>query len=444
MDQNIHPRPGAADATPASSSDASLSYHPAFCQLGLPLRAAKTVWQRDVGTAAVTMTPGAAEPSLPAGRLLRVLLLAILDGAVRANAAVVDLSGGALAVAERFGLETTPAKLRDLTEQLDRLVAAKTTVSLDGATPLSLFDGRSRPAVDEAGWRTSVKLNAKFFATLIDRPVVLDLEVVKALLAQPGSLDLYAAVSFASAGLEPAQSAATGWDDLLQRFGTPGQELETFRPQVEESLRSISGLCPMFSLIVADRGVEIRKVPPRPATLRAPRPAPAPAPAPAPSPAPAPLPPPPPVAVQLPLPEPRPPAQAPAPLPPPAPLPQPAPMPVEQQGGRRQWQQTMALKSHLTGLQQVIWLQRANGRDDPLVEITPGSRYDPANVTVLALEPVVVQIAGGLYQRDFDRVSAWTMANRDLIDAFWYDEIDDQDEITARVKKVPAPGWREL
>ena len=139
----------------------------------------------------------------------------------------------------------------------------------------------------------------------------------------------------------------------------------------------------------------------------------------------------------------------PVPLPPPAPVPVPPPMPEPPpppepiQRAQRGPANSIALRSHLTGLQQVVWLQRAMGRDDPLVEITPGSRYDPGLVTVLALEPVVVQITGGLYQRDFERVSAWTMANRDLIDAFWYNEIDDADEIAAKVKKVPAPGWRD-
>ena len=104
--------------------------------------------------------------------------------------------------------------------------------------------------------------------------------------------------------------------------------------------------------------------------------------------------------------------------------------------------QTMSLKSHLTGLTQVIWLQRANGRDNLVIEVTPGGRYDPENVTVLALEPMILQIAGGLNARDFERVAAWANANRDLIDDFWDGGLDSLEEITSLVKKVPPPGWR--
>ncbi len=442
MDTTNPPRGLAADAAP-SPSLASIASHPAFCQLGLPLRAGKGPWSRDVGTAAVTMTAVDAEHTLPGGKYLRVLLLHIFDTAVRNPVPLVELGPDAASVASRFGLETTPAKLRELTEALERLATAKITVSTEGGPALSLFDGRARAHIDAAGWRSSIKLNAKFHASLIEKPVVLDAAVVAALAADPVTLDVYMAVAFAASDLEPQQSAATTWDDLMQRFGSAGQEMEAFRPQFEDSLRTISGLCPLYSLVVADRGVDVRKLPPRPVVIRAPRPEREPRPErarPEPRPAPpvsvitepVPLPPPAPTPVPVPVP-------TPAPVQPVAPQPMPEPAPRAPRGPAN----SIALRSHLTGLQQVVWLQRAMGRDDPLVEITPGSRYDPALVTVLALEPVVVQITGGLYQRDFERVSAWTMANRDLIDAFWYSEIDDAEEIAAKVKKVPAPGWRD-
>jgi hypothetical protein len=116
--------------------------------------------------------------------------------------------------------------------------------------------------------------------------------------------------------------------------------------------------------------------------------------------------------------------------------------PRETHQGQRQ---TVSLRSHITGLHQVVWLQRANGRDTVTIEVTPGTRYDPAIATVLALEPIVLQIAGGLHARDFERVSSWAIANRDLIDAFWEGELDSFEDVVSRVRKVPGPGadrWR--
>ena len=132
-------------------------------------------------------------------------------------------------------------------------------------------------------------------------------------------------------------------------------------------------------------------------------------------------------------------AMPPAAVPPSAPV---TPAPGSREFQRDGMRQSISLKSHLTGLNQVIWLQRSNGRDNLVIEVTQGGRYDPDNVTVLALEPMILQIAGGLHARDFERVAAWANANRDLIDEFWDGEIDSFDEITGRVKKVPPPGWR--
>ena len=439
MDTTTPPRPGTADA-PTASAATKLSFHPAFCQLGLPLTAGNGPWHRDVGTAAVSIVPAGAAAPLPYGTALRALLLHILDTAVRTEAPVVDLSAGAAAIAARFGLDASAEGQAELTTQLERLASSKITISHDGGPALSLFDGRAKAVVDDTGWRLSLKLNAKFFTAFAEKPIVLECSVVSALIKSPATLDVYMAVTFATSDLEPQQSAETSWDDLMARFDVPGQELDSFRPQVEESLRTISGLCPLYSLIVGDEGVKVRKLPPRPVVIRAPKQPSEPKP-------------------ERVRPEPRhepraAPVPEPAPVPVPSPTPAPTPAPVavpvyeapepEYAPRSSRWPEDMiALKSNLTGLQQVIWLQRANGRDDPLVEITPGGRYDPANVTVLALEPVVVQIVGGLYQRDFERVSAWTMANRDLIDAYWYEEIDDPEEILGLVKKVPAPGWRD-
>ena len=89
-----------------------------------------------------------------------------------------------------------------------------------------------------------------------------------------------------------------------------------------------------------------------------------------------------------------------------------------------------------------MWLQRANGRETVVIEVTPGGRYDPDAATIIALEPVALQVAGGLYARDFERVAAWAAANRDLIDDWWDSRLDAFEDVVSRVKKVPAPAWR--
>ena len=100
------------------------------------------------------------------------------------------------------------------------------------------------------------------------------------------------------------------------------------------------------------------------------------------------------------------------------------------------------LRSHLTGLPQVVWLRRGHGDENILVGVTPGARMDTERLTILMVEPIIMQVSGGLGQGDFDRVSAWVMANRDLIDEFWEGGIASGEEVTRRVRKAPGPTFR--
>ncbi len=145
-------------------------------------------------------------------------------------------------------------------------------------------------------------------------------------------------------------------------------------------------------------------------------------------------------------------APAPAPAPPP-PRPaeavpaveQPAPVVAEPPAGPAAdiiTQDRICLPRASTGLSQGIWLRRGHGAENVLIGVTPGPRFEPDKLTVLAVEPIVLQVSGGLYQQDFERVSAWIMANRDLVDDFWDGRITTFQEIDRRIRKAPAPGWR--
>ena len=131
-----------------------------------------------------------------------------------------------------------------------------------------------------------------------------------------------------------------------------------------------------------------------------------------------------------------------APSPGPRPQRSPAPPEASPPASSALVQDTISLRSQATGLPHVIWLRRGYGPDAALVGVTPSERFDADRLTVLAVEPMVMQVSGGLNQQAFDQVSAWVMANRNLIDDFWAGEITTYDEIDARVRKVPAPGWR--
>jgi hypothetical protein len=410
---------------------------------------------------------------IPTGKYARLLLMHICDAALRAGNPVVELGASATAFAESFDPDLKGPKLREFADQLDRLLAARIAVSLDGGLALAMFDARGRARGGVPAWRPSVRLNSKFFAALTAHAVTLDRRIVAALADTPMALDAYSWVSFLLPRIEAGGDSFASWEDLMARFAPASQQPDEFRAAFEQSLRQVSELSPHLSLVIREQGVECRISARRMPQAAVAAPAvPMKAPEKAETAQPAPL--------QAP-PEAVPPAaemeaigEAPAEteddmareiaaeiasslaVAPPEPVaapqrpPQAAPSPIPREPtreylrepGRDILRQTISLKSHLTGLSQVIWLQRSNGRDNLVIEVTPGGRYDPENATVLALEPMILQIAGGLHARDFERVAAWANANRDLIDEFWEGDIDSFEEITSRVKKVPPPGWR--
>jgi hypothetical protein len=102
----------------------------------------------------------------------------------------------------------------------------------------------------------------------------------------------------------------------------------------------------------------------------------------------------------------------------------------------------ISLRSNLTGLPQVVWLRRADGDRHIVIGVTPGAHLERDRLTILTVEPIVQQVSGGVPEQVFERISAWVMANRDLIDEFWEGRIDTADEVFRRVRRAPAVGWR--
>jgi hypothetical protein len=427
---NHAPPISSLEAETAQPGDTVLWIHPVLCELGLPIRAPRGQWQRDAGAATLHMEAASPEHALPSGRMLRLSLIHICDAARRANSVSLDLGDDASALAEKMG---AAGKTADLIDQMHRMLAAKISVSWGGGPEFTMFDARSRSRGEHPEWRSKIRLGAKFLAGLNSHAVALDPRIVGELSDSPMALDAYAWIRHSLSGEDALRT--TGWDELLARFGTPSQNAASFRALFEPALRMVFDADPSIEIAVDDEGVSVRHAPDaEPAAEPEPEAAVVPA---------APEPPAPRVSQPV------------ASLPPVAPAPRPvsaapkvepaaaaASRPAEVAAPEPITEDSICLSRESTGLSQCIWLRRGHGAEQVLVGVTPGMRIDPDRLTVLAVEPMILQVSGGLHQGDFDRVSAWIMANRDLIDDFWDDRISTFQEIGQRLRKVPAPGWR--
>jgi hypothetical protein len=343
------------------------------------------------------------------------------------------------------------ANTRDLMDQWERLLAARILLSWNGGPAFSVFDARSRARAAGPARRSGVRLNSRFLASLVKHAVPLDRRVVGELSASPAALDAYAWIRLVLREAPSDRIVTTTWDELLRRFGTASQDAGAFRVAFEATLRLVFDVDRSIDLAVDDDGVSIRLVPPagdevaahgtppaQPGTEMVADATAAPAEPPPAAPAAAP-------AVK---------AAAAAPAGsvredpgPDSPHRAESQVPVQADDAAtaradRITQNSISLPRHLTGLALVIWLRRGHGEDSVLVGITPNPRFEADRLTLLAVEPMVIQVSGGLNEKDFERVSAWVMTNRDVIDDFWEGRITSFAEINRRVRKAPAPGWR--
>ena len=432
--------PMAPNTADTQAEDSVIWSHSAFCSIALPMRASRGAWQRETEAGSLRIEPSSVEDMVPSGRILRLSMIHICDAAFRANSQIVELGEDRTLLAAALGIDP---KTRDLTDQWQRLQAARLTWSLGGGGEVSVFDARSRRRAGDLAWRSGVRLSAKFLSSLMDHAVALDRRVVRELSATPAALDAYAWITMSLCRAAVDQISTTPWDELLSRFGTASQDVAEFRSSFEAVLRLVFEAESSIDLAVGNEGVSVRRVEPardsiagegtkpiKPdqhltnsdnATQSEPQPmlsitasvA----------------------GVALPA------AQEPDPVPSQR-------SSLESEGAAasaaadRITQDSVSLPKHLTGLAQVIWLRRGNGEENVLVGVTPGPRFEAERLTVLAVEPMVLQVSGGLNEKDFERVAPWVMTNRDVIDDFWEGLITSMAELSRRVRKAPAQGWR--
>ncbi len=256
-----------APSTPmAWQGDAAFRQHRTFCGLALPLSVLKgSSWSCEAGGMSVNMdntgavTVGEILP-LPAGRILRLLLLHIFTAALRGGSAAVEIGSDARSVAMSLGLKATPLRLRELGEQLECLIAARLRITEGRGAPLSVLDARRSGKRDaSSGWCPVLHLNKRFLASLQQSAVALDRDVVAALAGSAMGLDAYAWLAAALPEVSTDRPMLVTWAELQQRFGQdelPGAV--AFRTAFSKGLRAVRAACPALRFMVSQDGVELQ------------------------------------------------------------------------------------------------------------------------------------------------------------------------------------------
>ena len=258
-----------APSTPmAWQGDAAFRQHRTFCGLALPLSAPKgSSWSREAGGMRIIMdntdavTSGEVLP-LPAGRILRLLLLHIFTTALHSGNAAIEIGPNARSVALSLGLKATPLQLRELGEQLECLIAARLRITEGRGAPLSVLDARRSGNRDtSSGWRRILHLNKRFLASLQQGAVALDRDVVGALAGSAMALDAYTWLTATLPEVSTDRPMLVTWAELQQRFGQ--DELTgavAFRAAFSKSLKAVQAACPALRFMISQDGVELQGV----------------------------------------------------------------------------------------------------------------------------------------------------------------------------------------
>lgn len=227
------------------------------------------------------------EVGLPYGSYPRLLLAWLTTEAVQTKSRELVLGPSLSAFMAELGLLATGGRwgtVPRLKDQMIRLFSSMITTSAEmgGIEGLHGRRGRNIVVADDytlwwdprrpqqaALWQSTVKLSDPFFQQIVDRPVPIDMRVIKALKKSPLALDLYAWSTYRMSYL--ARPTNIPWGLLMLQFGagypdTP-QGRRDFRKHFLGALRKVATAYPALRAQEGEKGLSLRPSPPHIARL---------------------------------------------------------------------------------------------------------------------------------------------------------------------------------
>lgn len=213
---------------------------------------------------------------LPWGKLPRVLLCWLATEAVRTRRRQIELGPNLSTFMRELGQMPTGGRWGTITrlrDQVRRLFSSTIRYSSTGpgrfedsgfviASRTSLWWTPAEPEQPDL-FGSFVELSQDFFQTVIDRPVPVDLRVLRAL-RSPLALDIYCWLTYRNSYLQ--RPVEIPWSALALQFGAGYAEVRKFRYVFLRQARSVLRVYPEARIAESDKGLVLR-----PATPHVPR-----------------------------------------------------------------------------------------------------------------------------------------------------------------------------
>jgi hypothetical protein len=233
-------------------------------------RQAGTEFKRSNGETTVrVLSPS--EVGLPYGHYPRLLLAWITTEAVRSQNPMLELGDSLSAFIIDLGLIPsggrwgTVPRLRD---HMRRLFASTVSWTYSGAG--AWVDGGVRPVktaqlwwdpkspAQAALWKSSLTLTREFYEEIVNRPVPIDMRVLKALARErsPLAIDIYTWLTYRMSYLR--KESVVPWELLQLQFGCDYTEAHRFKAKFVERLKLVKTLYPGANVDVQKNGLFLR------------------------------------------------------------------------------------------------------------------------------------------------------------------------------------------
>ena len=212
------------------------------------------------------------ECQIPAGPKPRLILPYIVGEAVRNRSPVVDLGHSLRAFMAKVGVPIAGTNAKALTEQIQNIAAA--TILISEWTETSQRTRRAQIA-DELSfwvdrndrqqpiWTPKMILSDKFFASLQQHQVPINLQHVAQLARSPRRMDLYVWLAHRTARIPANKSVAISLRALGSIFAPDVARLANFRTRLRGDLTAIAKVYPHFRVeLVGTDKLLLKKSPP--------------------------------------------------------------------------------------------------------------------------------------------------------------------------------------
>ena len=214
-------------------------------------------WGRQNGNYSLVVQPGVrlknGKPhriGIPYGTLPRLVLAWLTTEAVRTKNRRVVLGSSLSEFMAKLDQTPTGGRWGSITrlkDQMTRLFAARVTASYDDETTMAieniqvadkalLFWDPKRPE-QAAVWESTVLLSQPFFDEVVERPVPVDMHVLKHLTRSPLALDLYMWLTYRASYMNA--ETAVSWEQLHAQFGADYKETKDFTKYAKKALTTI-------------------------------------------------------------------------------------------------------------------------------------------------------------------------------------------------------------